>query len=634
MLQGINKLGRSWVGRVIVAVMFGFLIISFAIWGIGDIFRGNTRSQVATVGGVDISAETFRNAYQTEFQNLIRRTRQSITAEQARALGLEQRVLARLVSEATFDHETRRLGLSVSDELVVRTIQADPTFRGVSGSFDRARFVDVLRDSGLSEQQYVRDQRAVVARQLMAEGLTGALRVPLEMREAVHRYRTERRTAESIRLGAAALGEIAAPTDAQLQSFFDDRKGSFRAPEFRALTVLALDAASLAKPDAVTDEVARAEYGKLRDSRFGTPERRTIQQIVFPSKTEAEAAAERIKGGTPFATIATERGVDDATLNIGTFAKGEMLDPVVAEAAFALPADGVSAPLAGRFGPVIVRVTKIEQSSLKPYEEVAAELKREIAETRARGEMQAVHDAIEDQRASSKPLAEIARERALPLVQVAAVDRAGKDKAGQDVATIPSRDGVLAAAFRSDIGADNEAVATSDGGYVWFEVTGVEPGRERPLADVRDKVAEEWRRNEIGRGLTERARALAERIDKGEAPTAIAAELGLKLDTATDIARGQSKDGLTAPVVTRIFATPIGKAASAAADDETRVLFKVTAATIPPFITTTQESAATEGQLRSLVSDDLLAEYLADAEKRIGVTLYPGNVRRAIGGET
>jgi peptidyl-prolyl cis-trans isomerase D len=633
MLQGINRLGKSWVGKVVVAILFGFLIISFAVWGIGDIFRGTARTQVATVGGVDITAEQYRNAYQLEYQNLVRQARRSVTPEQARALGLDRRVLARLVSEAAIDHETRRLGLHVSDALVVRTIQADPTFRGANGAFDRALFTDILRQSGLTEVQFVREQRAVVARQHLHEGLTGALQVPLAMREAVHRFQTEKRSAEFVRLGPAVLGELAAPSPEQLQKFFEDRKASFRAPEYRSLALLRLDAGALAKPEAVSDEDARAYYGRLKDSRFGAPERRAVQQIVFPNREEAEAASTRIKEGTTFDAVAAERKVDEATLNLGTLTRADMIDPAVATAAFELAEGGVSEVVAGRFGPVLVRVTKIEPASQKPFEEVRDEVRAELARERARSEVTVVHDTIEDQRASAKPLAEIARDRGLTLQPVPAVDRSGRDKNGTVVDLGPERDAILTAAFRGDVGADIEAVSYRDGsGYAWLDVTGIEPAHDRPLEDVRDRVAEEWRREETSRALAEKARLAAERLDRGDSFAALAGELGLTVETAADLSRSQPQAGLPQGVVTRLFATPVGKASSAAADESGRVLFKVTAATVPPFLTTTQESAATEGQLRSFLADDLLAEYVAEVEKRIGVTLYPTNVTRAIGG--
>ena len=634
MLQGINRIGQSWVGRVIVTIMFGFLIASFAVWGIGDIFRGGVRTQVARVGGVDISAEVYRNAYQQEFQALIRRAGRSVTPEQARAFGLEDRVLSRLISEAAFDHEARRYGLSLPDATVVKAIQDDQEFKGPGGMFDRTLFFDVLRQSGMTEAQYVRERRLVMARQQLGEGISGALRIPLALREAVHRYQSERRSAEFVRLTAAAAGQIADPDDAKLQAFYDERKASFRSPEYRGVKLLVINPTVLAKPQEVSDADARAYYARVKDARFGSPEKRAVQQIIFPTREQAEAASAKIKAGTSFEEIAKENNIDDATLNLGTLTRGEMLDDTVAEAAFALPEGGVSQPIAGRFGTVLVHVAKIEPGSLKPFEEVAGEVKAEIARERARNEIQTLHDAIEDQRASAKPLAEIARETKLSLVDVAAVDRNGRDKAGQPVAALAGQPAVLTAVFRSDAGSDSEAVGTPDGGYVWFDVTGIDPARDRTLAEVRDQVAAEWRKGETAKALADKARLLVERIDKGEPIEAIAGELGLKWQTAADVQRAKPQENLPPAVVTRLFAAPVGKGGSAAPDDDSRIVFKVTAATVTPFVTTTQEAAGAESQLRTLLTDDLLAQYLADVEKRVGVEVFRQNIRRAIGGDS
>ncbi len=47
MMKGLRTAGQTWLGKTIVAVLFGFLIVSFAIWGINDIFRGGQRVVVA-----------------------------------------------------------------------------------------------------------------------------------------------------------------------------------------------------------------------------------------------------------------------------------------------------------------------------------------------------------------------------------------------------------------------------------------------------------------------------------------------------------------------------------------------------------------------------------------------------------
>ena len=630
MLQGINRVGKSWVGRVLVAILFGFLIVSFAIWGIGDIFRGQVRTQVATVGGQDIAAEAFRSAYQTEYQNLVRRSRQSITPEQARALGLESRVLGRLVTEATLDRRTRDLGISISDTQVAAAIQADPTFGG-TGGFDPSRFAEALRSAGYAEAQFVREQRSVLARLQVAEALTGGMAAPLAVREAVHRYQTERRVLDFTTLDAATLGDVPAPSEAELAAFFDGRKAQYRAPEYRKVNVLALEPGTLAKPEAVSDADARASYDRVRDARFGTPEKRRVQQIVFPSRDEASAAADRIKAGTGYGEVARERNIDDATLNLGTVSKAELIDPAVADAAFGLPPGGVSDPIEGRFGFVLVRVDAVEAGSLRPFEEVAAELRREVALARARDEMQAVHDAIEDQRASARPLVEIAKERQLALAQFE-TDRSGQTRNGEPATLLPDVPALVAAVFRSDVGADNEAVRTRDGGYLWFDVTAIDGARDRTLDEIRDKVAADRRNEEISRRLTDRAREMVGRLDAGEAFEAVVTATGVKPEVSGELTRGGASGDLTRGVVTRAFATPVGKAADAAGPEGRRVVFRVRAATMPPFVTTTQEATALAEQLGGTLAEDLLAEYIGDAQKQIGVQTYPENLRRAIGG--
>ena len=634
MLRGMNKIGQSWIGKVIVVVLFGFLIVSFAIWGIGDIFRGAVRTDVASVGNINISADAFRNAYQNEVQRLARQTRQSISPERARALGIDTRVLGRLITEAALDQKARDLGLGVSNELVARTITEDPNFQGPSGRFERSRFEEVLFSNSLNEAAYVREQRAVIARLQLAEAITGALPVPLAMREAVHRYGAERRSAAYLVLPASIAGEIAGPTDEQLKTFFEERKSAFRAPEYRAVNVVALTPETIAKPEAVSDAEARQRYEELKGSRFGTPERRTIQQIVFPTAEAAEAAAKRIAEGAAFEAIAAENNIDPKNLELGTLSKSEMFDPAVADAAFSLAEGAVSGPIGSRFGNVIVRVTKVQPESTKPFEEVAAEVKREVALERARRELDTMHDAVEDLRASARPLTEVAREKGLPLVSVPALDRTGLDKAGNPVPNLPEREALVTATFSSDVGADNEPLRTRDGGYVWYEVTGVEPARDKLLEEVRDAVVAQWRSEQISRQLTERARSIVERIERGETLEAIAAEQGLQAKNASDLARGAGKDELSAEVVNRMFATPVGKAASAAGSDESRVVFKVTGATMPPFVTSTNEAQRMEEQLRILLTDDLLAQYIAQLQKDLGVTINQQNMRRAIGGES
>jgi peptidyl-prolyl cis-trans isomerase D len=631
MLKGFRKAGESWVGKAVITVMFGMLIVSFAVWGIGDIFRQTGPTYAAQVGNAKITPDALRTAYQAELQRLSRQFRRTITPDQARMLGLERQVLTRLITDAVLDERARALGLAVSDELIARMIREDTSFRGPSGQFDRAVFEDLLRNNGLNETTYVRDQRGAVARLQLAEAITGNLPVPVAAREALHRYTAERRSVAYVMLPAAAAGDIPGATDEQLRAFYDERKASFRSPEYRALTVVALDAAALARPEQLSDADARQRYEQTK-ARYGSPERRAVQQIIFPNEEEAQGALDKIKAGATFQSVAQERNVDPGALDLGNVTKQELIDKAVAEAAFALAEGATSAPVKGQFGTVLVHVAKVEPERVKPFEEVAEEVRREAAQERARGQIETVHDAIEDARAGARPLADTAREKGLAVLSIPAVDRTGRDKAGQPVA-LPDREAVLSAAFASDVGVDNEALRLRNGGYVWFDIAGIEPARDKRLEEVRDEVARRWREDQIAQRLSNKAREMVERLEKGEAIEAVATDAGQPVKSVEGLPRGAARDDLATDVVTRIFATPVGKSGSAASG-ETRAVFKVTAATVPPFVTTTQEAQRLEDQLRTAMSDDLLGQYIAQAQSEIGVTVNQEAVRRAIGGET
>src|SRR5262249_26927214 len=136
MLRGLRQASSNWLGRIILAAVLLFLVISFGIWGIGDIFRGFGVSTVAKIGRTEISIEQFRQQYNERLQQLGQQLRRPITADQARALGLEQQILSQMIAGAALDERARQLGLGMSDADLVKRIMDDPAFRAPNGVVD------------------------------------------------------------------------------------------------------------------------------------------------------------------------------------------------------------------------------------------------------------------------------------------------------------------------------------------------------------------------------------------------------------------------------------------------------------------------------------------------------------------
>jgi peptidyl-prolyl cis-trans isomerase D len=634
MLRGIHKASSTWLGKAIMAAVMGFLVISFAIWGIGDMFRGFTRNDVATIGGTEISIEQFRQYYSERLQQLGRQIGRPITPDDARARGLDRQLLGQLIAETTVDEQAKRLRLGAADADIAQRIANDPSFRGPNGQFDRTRFDQIIRQAGFTESRFVDQQRRAVLRRQIAQSITGDMKVPATVMAAINQYQNEKRRIEYVALGAAQAGNVAAPTPEELNKYFEERKTLFRAPEYRKITLLTLAPADLAKPNVVSDEDAKSYFEQRKDS-YGKPEKRELRQIVFPNVEDAAAARERITKGATFDEVAKDRGVSAPDTDLGTVAKSEIIDPAVADAAFALKAGEVSAPVKGRFGTVLLQVGKVQAGEEKTYDQVATQIKNEIAESRVKNEIGSLRDKIEDERAAGSTLAEAAKKLGLKAINIEAVDRSGRAPDGKPVAGLPQTPNVINAAFSSDVGIDTEALQLPSGGYLYFDVTGITPSRERTLDEVKDQVAARWRDDEIAKRLQTKSDDLLAKLKAGTAFGQVASEAGLKVENAADLQRGKPGGFVPLKVVEAVFRTPKGVPGAAQGNNETeRYIFQVTDVTDPAFDANSQQGKAIADVLQNSYTDDVIAEYVARLENEFGVTVNQSALNQVVGGAT
>jgi peptidyl-prolyl cis-trans isomerase D len=634
MLRGIHKASTNWLGKAIMGVVLGLLVISFAIWGIGDIFRGFGLSSVAKIGRTEISVEQFRQLYNDRLQQLSRQVGRPITMDQARGIGFDRQVLGQLIAETALDERARELRLGLPDGEIAKRVMDDPGFKGPFGQFDRTRFEAIIRQAGYTEQRYVAEQRRNLLRRQIIETVAGGLTPPKAAIEAAHRFQNEERAAEYAVLDRAQSGDIPPPTPEILAKYFEERKPLFRAPEYRKLVVLALSPGDIAKWEVISDADARRIYEERR-ARYTTAERRQVQQIVFPKAEEAPAAAARIAQGISFDAIAAERGLQKGDVDLGTISKSDLIDRAIADAAFALKEGEVSEPIQGRFGTVLVRVGKIEPGQVRQYEQVAAEIKQEVAGERARAEIASLRDKIEDSLAGGDTLPEAAQKLNLSSLNIEAVDRSGQAPNGAPVSALPKGVDVLSAAFTTDVGVENDPLQLQGGGYVWYEVASITPARERNLDEVKDEVEIRWRNDEIGARLTSKANALVEKLNSGAPFKDLAAAESLTLETASGLKRGKPSEALAGQALEAVFRTPKGTAAAAPGEEATkRIVFRVTDVTLPPLDMASNEAKSIGDTLQQSLADDLLSEYAVQLQAEIGTNINPSALNQAIGAAT
>lgn len=631
MMDGMRKAGKSIVGRIVIAILFGFLIFSFALWGIGDIFRGYGTRTVASVGSANIDVEVYRQAFQQELQQLSRRYGRNITTEQALLAGIDQQVLNRLLAEETLNETARLYGLGLPEDKLAAIVTSDQAFAGNDGKFDRQRFNDIIRQAGYTEQRFLNEQRSVALRQQIAQAIAGVPHAPAIIRNALDRYAHEERKIRYFAFGESELDPIAKASDEALKTYFEDNKDSFKLPEFRKFVSLSLKPTDLADPKAVKDEDAKAEFERLKD-QLAKPERRVVRQIVFQNADEARAASEKIKSGKTFADIAAERNLKEADTNLGLVSQKEIADKSVAEAVFKLAKDQVSDVIAGTFGSVIATVSDIDAGEPATYEKFGEEIKKELALKKARNIVRDLHDKIEDQRAAAKPLEAIAKELDLKLQVIESVDRLGRDPQKGNLETLADREAILPAVFSSDIGVDNEALTTRDGGYIWYDVTGITPARDRTLEEARKDVEDAWRKDEVSKALGAKAQALVDEINKGKSFDDVAKDLKRDVKTADKLTRSLRNSELPQALLVQAFSVPEKSAASAMGSTSSeRLILIVDNVTMPMQGSSPADLDKINVDLKTGLSDDYASVFINRTETDLGVKVNDKVRNLAIG---
>jgi len=629
MLRGIRKASENWLGRTVMAVVMSVLAGSFAIWGINDIFHGFGQGTLATIGKTEISSDQFRQSYNDRLEQIGQQLGHPLPPDQASALGLDRQVLGEMIAKAGIDQFAQKMGLGLSSAEIVRHITSDPHLQDEHGQFDSARFQALLQNMGTNEQAFIADQRQNVLRRQLVDSVSGDIMLPQAWLEAINQFQNEQRSIQYVMLGPAQAGDIPQPTDDQLSKYFDDRKILFRAPEYRKIDAVTVTPAALAEWMQISDDDIKKAYDEQHSS-FVTPEKRHIEQIVFPQMADAQAAADRIKSGTSFTAIATERGLKAQDIDLGTVTKSGMVDQKVADAAFALQEGEVSAPVQTQFGAVLATVLKIEPTSTKSFADAKQQLRDQIALDRARKEVQDLHDKIEDDRAGGSTLEEAAQKEKLPVVSFD-VDRSGRDPDGKLAVNIPHGPDIVSAAYASDVGVDNDPIDV-DNGYVWFDVAAITPARDRTLDEVKGQVAQRWRNDEIASRLKTKATDLVDKLKGGSPFAAVAGGENLKIETAKELKRGGSSGDVSSNMTQAIFQTAKDGFGSGVGATPTQwIVFQVTDIETPKLDPNSPDGKHIEQTLHDQLSNDLIGQYVGWVEDDLGTKINASVLAQAMG---
>lgn len=615
MLETLRKGADSWIAKFLLAI----LVASFAIWGIGDVLRGSSNQTVAQVGDARITQTDFAREFRARLNTLSQRGGGDISVAQAVSLGFDQMVAQQMINRAALDETVRALNLGAPNQAVADFIRRSDAFKGISGQFDRDIYGRVLQMNGLNEKEFEANVRADLAREQMLGVIRGGASVPQTTARLLWLWQNQTRDITAFKLGIQSTDTLPQPADGELKKLYDEKIDRFTAPEYRSIAVLNLNAAALADPAAVDP----AEVRKLYDSRaaqYKVPERRNLDQIIYPDQAAADAAYARLRDGDSFERLADERKLTPRDVALGFVAASE-LPEAVAKAAFAPPVPGPVPPVQVDLGWAVLQIRAIEAARETGFDEVQAELTRELAIKAARDKLAERAEEIDELRAGGLTLEEVAKKFNYALV-LATIDKDGFDQNGLKAAGLPDSATFRNKVFSAPQGDDMDMTRTEEGDFFVARIDQIIPSAPRPFDTVETQVRSLWdqaRRTEL---VEQKAKDAIEKLKAGADIFALTGVHGAPLIRGRNIARGGSFDGLSQVVIGAAFNAKPGEFHSVAEPGGREVwVYAVEKITTPDLAKGAGGIELIAAELNEMLAVDLAESFTQGRIKTLGATL-------------
>lgn len=560
----LQYLRGSRHSRFLTTIMFGFILLAvggMVFMDVGGFFRsGVGGTDVAKVGSETLSAQSFDRTLGMIV------ARQGLSRQDAFRMGLVDEVLSNEIRDSLLLQEAARMGVRISDRLVAA--QIDKIVQPQDGMSKQQVLDATLRNQGLSEAAFVQMiRREMTATILRKAFVSGSAYLPEGVVRNLYAWDHENRSAEVLFLADGAPGVAApAPTPEALNTFYEAMKGVYTVPETRALSI-ALLAPAVAKTGlTVPDSDLRTAYDADPD-RWKRPEQRMLEHSVVKDAAQAQAIAEKTRGGAALKdAVKAVTGKTESYNPSQAFSK-ESLPADMAAPVFAAAENAVLGPFASPLGSHVIVVRKIEPARTLPFEEALPDLRREKLESLAAERLSEMGNALDDRLAGGETLENVVKEFGMTIEKIGSVNAQGLAADGTD-ALKPfdsDRASLMDSAFTLTEGETSPVTELSDGRYAVLRVDSVVPERVKPFDSVREDLEKRWIAREAALANRKRAEAVFSAVYGGKETLAAAAgRLGLKVETLKTLKRTEAPPApLSAPALSQIFDAGKGKAVMA-----------------------------------------------------------------------
>ncbi|MEK9794748.1 MAG: SurA N-terminal domain-containing protein [Hyphomicrobiales bacterium] len=615
----LNTLRKSVAGPF-VKLLIGILILSFAVWGIQDIF-GNYKNSVAIeIDGNEISLDELVNEYNYQLSTISSQLNKQISFDESMALGIDKIAIENLIRKMILQIELNKYGINIPEEFIAQKIVNDDAFKS-EGVFNKARYRQLLSFSGYTEESFLISELNANKQNQLYSLIANKNYIPNTLLDIINDYNSTEKVINYIEIPKKNIS-VKTPSERELLEFYDKFQNGYRKSETRDFDALILNADSLKNNISVSQTEIQNYYNENIDS-FKVEETRDVYQFFFDDLITAEEFLAESKS-VSFEILLDSYNLSKSDDYLGNIRKDDILDSDLAEIAFNIDAKTFSNPIDGLLGLSIVYIDEIYEGSTPPLNELASTIEEELKLEAALNLIDDVFFSIEDDFLSGMHMQEVADKNKINLTNFAKIDINGKDFDNNDINVIQN-DELLQKLFNSDIGDFIEVVETEDS-YIWIKLNAINEPFIRSFKDVRDLVTTDMIKQRLDKKEKEIIAEIEDALINNNLSKETSESLSIEIKKSKPFSRNKPIIEFSQDFNDRILSADINETIIGRSPDE--ILIGKVIEIIPSnSIELTRDNDQVEG-LDYQIRSDLFEQFLSSLEESYDVTLFQGNIDR------
>lgn len=548
MITFFNKLGNSWVAKIIFIAL---ALSMMAFWGLGGITNLSfiQRSPVE-VGSESLSSQALFNQFEKERQNLIRMSNgQNISTRKAIELGLLDRVVQQQTMEMLQNQIREDLGLYASNAAVQKYVEQNPVFQDELGNFDKNRFYAFLMQNGLNEVQL----SSILQKDLAFQHLTNTIHRlgynPDSLSQLMYKYLNEKRDITYILVDPKRIIVDKTPTEEDLRNYYEAYGENFMIPEYRDITVLSIMPQMMIDKIQIPDSEVEAAF-ETRKNKFMKPEERDLAQMRFETQEEAQNTLNGLTAENFNQTAKEKLAQTEEMTNFGYTTKDQLMEEL-ATPVFTAKKGEIVGPIQSPMGWHIFLIKDIKAAQNMPADQIKAQIRKELAQDQAYNKMYDTVRQVEDILGSGAGLQEAAQKVGLETIQISSVDMTGQLPNGEELDAIINNPLLLQDVFTLNEG-ETSAMIENQNGFLVAHLNKIKPVSQKPFETVQKELKDLWLSEQQKALVEEKAKTIVERVKDGTQLETQSALHNFKPIYAKNVTRANPQ-GLDGTLLKQIF---------------------------------------------------------------------------------